>query len=180
MSKILLLIDFQKIFNDKSHSWYCPGFEQALNTALSCYNKMNGNNCKTYITGFLPPDTSVQVWKDYYTKYSDIPSSDDNSCYELDDKLKNLENVEKVIWSQTFGKWDKISQYINKEVKEVYICGVATDCCVLSTALSAIDKNMKVYIIEDGCASNDTSHNNALNIMKGYNPNIVIIDSKSL
>jgi len=38
-----------------------------------------------------------------------------------------------------------------KEVDEVYICGLATDYCVKATALDAQKKGFKTYVIIDAC-----------------------------
>ncbi len=38
-----------------------------------------------------------------------------------------------------------------KEIKEVYIMGLATDYCVKFTALDAIKLGYRVYLIKDGC-----------------------------
>lgn len=80
-----------------------------------------------------------------------------------------------------FGKWSYIRNKLDDEVSEIYLAGVSTDCCVLSTALEAVDDGIKVYVIEDACAgSSKSAHNNALNIMRGYSPNLEIINSKDL
>ncbi|MFC8530782.1 cysteine hydrolase family protein [Nocardia sp. NPDC057227] len=41
---------------------------------------------------------------------------------------------------------------------DLYICGIATDGCVLKTALDAFDSGYTPWIIEDACASNATRH----------------------
>lgn len=42
--------------------------------------------------------------------------------------------------------------------KNVYICGLYTDVCVLSTALSAFNSGYRVTLIEDCCASTPATH----------------------
>lgn len=99
-----------------------------------------------------------------------------NSCYDLIQGVPSKQ----VISVPKFGKWSAISRKIGK-IDEIYLAGVSTDCCVLSTALAAVDDGIKVYVIEDACAgSTKEAHTNALNIMKGYSPNLEIINSKSL
>jgi nicotinamidase/pyrazinamidase len=49
-----------------------------------------------------------------------------------------------------------LEDFLNKNnVKEVYLAGVATDYCVLYSALDAIDLGFDVYIIQDACAGID-------------------------
>jgi len=42
--------------------------------------------------------------------------------------------------------------------KNVYVCGLYTDVCVLSTALSAFNSGYRVTLIEDCCASTPATH----------------------
>ena len=49
-----------------------------------------------------------------------------------------------------------LEDFLSKNnVKEVYLAGVATDYCVLYSALDAIDLGFDVYVIEDACAGID-------------------------
>lgn len=41
---------------------------------------------------------------------------------------------------------------------DLYLCGIATDGCVLKTALDAFDGDYTPWVIEDACASNATRH----------------------
>lgn len=41
---------------------------------------------------------------------------------------------------------------------DLYLCGIATDGCVLKTALDAFDSGFTPWVIEDACASNATRH----------------------
>ena len=49
-----------------------------------------------------------------------------------------------------------LAQYLNeKEVKELYISGLATEYCVKETALAAVKKGFEVYVIEEAIAGID-------------------------
>ncbi len=65
-----------------------------------------------------------------------------------------------------------------KGVDEVYICGVATDICVMHTAFGAFARGYMVNIIEDLCAgTGDEEHRWALGyIQKIYGAKIVRSD----
>ncbi len=55
----------------------------------------------------------------------------------------------------------------NKGVKDVYLCGVATDICVKHTAFGAFARGFKVHVIKDACAgTSKEEHKRALNYMK--------------
>ena len=54
-----------------------------------------------------------------------------------------------------------------KEIKDVYICGVATDICVQHTAFGAFARGFNVYIIEDACSgTSEDAHKRAIYYMK--------------
>lgn len=49
-----------------------------------------------------------------------------------------------------------LAQYLNeKEVKELYISGLAAEYCVKETALAAVKKGFEVYVIEEAIAGID-------------------------
>ena len=65
-----------------------------------------------------------------------------------------------------------------RDVDEVYICGVATDICVMHTAFGAFARGFKVNIVEDLCAgTGEEEHRWALGyIQKIYGAKIVRSD----
>lgn len=43
-----------------------------------------------------------------------------------------------------------LAQYLkSKEIDTVYVCGIATDYCVLSTALDSIKEGFKTFVVQD-------------------------------
>jgi nicotinamidase-related amidase len=52
--------------------------------------------------------------------------------------------------------------------REVYVCGVATEACVLKTVLDLFEHNIRPYVIEDICASDQDKHYHdiAIELMK--------------
>lgn len=176
MSKLLLFIDFQLVFTPNGplgpNGWPVPKFNDALHNALLVYEKLK-SECQTISTRYIPPNPISGEWIEYFNQFPKIPKNDNSPCYDL---AKNVPR-DYVISVPKFGKWPSVvkSQHI-KMPTEVYITGVSTDCCVLSTALAAVDSGVKVYIVTDACASSsDTNQNNALNVLKGYAPNIELV-----
>ncbi|WP_410867250.1 cysteine hydrolase family protein, partial [Paraburkholderia sp. SIMBA_027] len=58
-----------------------------------------------------------------------------------------------VVDASTFSKWGPQLAALVPEGTEMILTGVATDCCVLSTALGAIDAGRFVTVISDACAA---------------------------
>jgi nicotinamidase-related amidase len=55
----------------------------------------------------------------------------------------------------------------NNDVKELFICGVATDLAVQSATRDAHDRDFVVTVVEDCCgAANEDDHNNSLTPLK--------------
>ena len=55
------------------------------------------------------------------------------------------------------------------------VAGVATDCCVISTALPAADAGVQVRVVSDACAgSTDDDHERALRVMSLYAPLVTL------
>ena len=54
------------------------------------------------------------------------------------------------------------------EIKELYLCGIDTDCCVLATAYDGFDQGYKIHLLKDLCmaSSNISLHRAALLIFK--------------
>ena len=72
---------------------------------------------------------------------------------------------------ETFGKWDAGLDAAIGGAREIVLVGVATDCCVLSTALAAADAGVRVRIPVDACAgASDEDHERALAAMALYAP----------
>ena len=169
---LLLFIDFQKVF-EKDGYWPIENYQKTLSTALRVKDKIS--NLKIITTQFIPPDLiKGKGWIEYY---KDIPKE---MCYKDYSGYKLSDNVpqENVLTANTFGKWNEIQKHYKNQFENVYIMGVSTDCCVLTTALSAVDSGAKVFVIEDACsAQNQINHDRAIAIMKGYGPNLTVINS---
>jgi nicotinamidase-related amidase len=74
--------------------------------------------------------------------------------------------IEKKIYS-SFSK--QLIQYLEKnDIKEIYICGIDTECCVLKTALDLFENNFDIKVLKDYCACTKgiQKHENALDIIR--------------
>ncbi len=64
---------------------------------------------------------------------------------------------------------DSVMQILSEfKIKEVYISGIDTDCCVLSTAIGLFERNIRPVVLEKYCASNGgvTSHKAAITVLE--------------
>lgn len=175
---IVVLIDLQTIFGLKYSPWRVDYYEYVITGTCSFLNSLalhdNSNTLDIIMTRYLPPP-SKHVWKEYLDMFPSIDRNPNSSDYELDSRLDGVADF-KVVAATTFGKWPVIEPIVGKEPCNIFIGGVSTECCVLSTALAAVDAGHKVFIMEDLCEGT-VLHNEALNIMKAFSPNITVINS---
>lgn len=79
-------------------------------------------------------------------------------------------------------KSKELLKFLRKnKIKELYICGIDTNACVISTAIEAFDLGLDVKVLEDFCASHSGNkyHKNAIEILK-RNARDIIINSRNI
>ncbi len=82
--------------------------------------------------------------------------------------------ADRVLTAGTFGKWPLLREVVGPDA-HVTLTGVATDCCVISTALPMADAGVSVRLVADACAgSTPENHAHALAVMSLYAPQITI------
>jgi nicotinamidase-related amidase len=75
----------------------------------------------------------------------------------------------------TFSKWDARMAGLTGANSPIAICGVATECCVLSTILGAVDHGRFVRVIADACAPGSPEGDaQALGILAGFAPMVSV------
>lgn len=136
---------------------------------LSGYNKsregkhLNINHCILGTEGHkLIPEISELV-KDYH-KFIEVPKIDSFGLSDVDRLRQNI-------------NYNFSYMYISGiDELEFHICGLVTNMCVLSTAVSLQNyfTRSEIYIHQDACASFDNDlHKEALDIMAGLQMNII-------
>jgi nicotinamidase-related amidase len=71
----------------------------------------------------------------------------------------------------TFSKWDERTAALTGPRNRLAVCGVAKECCVLSTILGAIDHGRFVRLLSDACAAGSPQGDaQTLGILAGFAP----------
>lgn len=102
---------------------------------------------------------------------------------ELQEEYSAKKYVVEYVRKSTFGTFDlfsRIDEYYDAP-PTLYLCGVCTDICVVSNALSLRAKypESDIYVIEDCCAgTNPEKHKEALSVMRSCH--IKVIKSKDV
>jgi nicotinamidase-related amidase len=166
----LVVIDMQRIFGEPGSEWFTPEFDKASAGSLRL---RSGFGSRTALTRFVAPAEPAGAWVPYYQNWpfalvaADDPLYDLMPAFPVDDAT--------VITRETFGKWDTTTASALGGPTDIVLCGVSTDCCVLSTALAAADAGVRVRVAADACAGiSELDHQRALDVMALYAPLVEI------
>ena len=167
----LAVIDMQYIFGAPESAWAAPGFDAVIEPVNRLVAAAGEH---VTFTRFVAPGTPEGAWIPYYELWPFALQTPDAPIYQMDGRVHH--GGRKTLDANTFGKWTP--ELAAAAGDEIVLCGVSTDCCVLSTALAAADAGVHVQVVSDACAGvDDTTHQQALNAMALYGPLIEIIST---
>ncbi len=161
----LLVIDMQHAFADDTSPWHAPGFADAAANVLRLVEAFGD---RAIFTRFLPPARAVGSWAAYYRKW---PLAHRRSpIWDLVEPWGSRPTLD----FSTFAKWDARIRALVRQASAVVMCGVSTDCCVLATALAAVDGGAQVRVVADACAADPQRHEIALQLLRQRDPQLTI------
>jgi nicotinamidase-related amidase len=162
----LVAIDLQHVFADPASPWGAPRFADAA-AAIERLAPAFGD--RIVRTRWVAPHQARGAWADYFEQWPFAMQAPAHPMFELVAPFDALPG--QIETRETFGKWDLGLAAAIGGAHEIVLVGVATDCCVLSTALAAADAGARVRIPVDGCAGGtDEDHERALAVMGLYAP----------
>jgi nicotinamidase-related amidase len=166
---VLALIDLQRIFADPSSGWATPDFDRVIEPTKQLIDVFSPD---VVFTRFIAPEKPAGSWVTYYEHYPFALQPPDSDEYQLVDEFKGAPTLDKT----TFGAWGSELAAKVGPGGHLVLSGVTTDCCVLTTALAAVDAGVYVQVVEDACAGSDeASHQKAIDIMRLYSPMLEIV-----
>jgi len=165
----LALIDLQNIFADPGSGWATPDFARVIEPTKQLIERFAPD---VVFTRFVAPEKPFGAWVPYYEAFPFALQPPDADDYQLVDEFKGVPTLDKT----TFGAWGPdLAATVGTDGRLV-LGGVTTDCCVISTALAAVDAGVRVQVVEEACAgSTEESHRKALDIMRLYAPMLEIV-----
>lgn len=170
MTDHLVVVDLQHVFDDASSEWYTPRFAEIVPRIAAL---VDAYAPRVTFTRFVAPVSPVGAWRPYYERFAWALQPPTAPLYQLVDPFFGSPTLD----CPTFGKWGP-ALAARLAGDDVVLCGVSSDCCVISTALPAADAGVRVRVVADACAgANDTTHAQALAVMALYAPLVEVVDS---
>jgi len=169
---VLALIDLQRIFADPASGWAAPDFRRVVEPTRELIRLFSPD---VVFTRFVAPQRPTGAWVGYYEEFPFALQTPDADDYQLVDEFKGAPTLDKT----TFGAWGP--ELAAKADGRLVLAGVSTDCCVISTALSAVDAGVRVQVVEEACAgSTAENHAKAIDVMRLYAPMLEIVSVEQL
>lgn len=166
---LLVVVDMQPLFGPGT-PWATPGFDELI-PRIDRLVRAFGD--RVVFTRFLVPRNPEGSWVDYYREWGFATRPEAAPLMRLADPWagRGYPTVDR----PTFSKWGAELEAMAGPSRTLVVCGVATDCCVLSTVLGAVDGGMYVRVVADACAGIDgDAHERAIAVMAGYPPHVRI------
>lgn len=164
----LAVIDLQPAFADAASPWFTPSLSEATK-AIARIVPLYGD--RVLFTRFMPPARLSGSWHAYYRKWPFAMEDEWSWLWDVVEPWRERRSVA----SHRFSKWEALRGEIGADAA-VTLCGVSTDCCVLATALAAVDGGAEVRVVVDACAAKTPeAHARALAIMGDRAPQLALV-----
>ena len=172
---VLVAVDMQNVFVDGAGEWGVTGYPAADATIDKLRAGFPGT---VVLTRFVPDSDEPGSWRSYYDRWPMMRLPRSNVAWDLTLDV-NPDDV--VISVPTFSKWGPQLEEIVALDATLVLCGVATDCCVIATALAAVDSGRKVLLVHDACAGvSPEIHDKAVSLMGLLSPMINLTTTADL
>ncbi|GAA1887215.1 isochorismatase family protein [Paeniglutamicibacter psychrophenolicus] len=172
--KALVLIDMQRIFQEPESQWFVSNYQDVEQNV----GKLRDAFDNVIWTRFVRDPQESGAWSDYYGRWDQCREEPASARWDI--TLPVQEN-EKVLSLPTFSKWGEELARMTDGYQHLVVAGVATDCCVLSTVLGAVDAGKHVTVVSDACGgATPRAHEQALELMELLSPMVKVQTTGSL
>ena len=165
----LMVIDLQPAFTHPDSPWFTPGGAAVAEQVATLVPLFGG---RVVFTRFVPLDRPWGSWAAYYAKWPFALDQGSDWLWPLQAPWQDRGSVA----SHCFGKWLPAAFGPMGADPTVVLCGLSTDCCVLMTALAAVDGGAQLRVVTDACAAKTPAdHGRALGILAGRAPQLTLV-----
>lgn len=169
----LVVIDMQRAFRQQG-DWHIPRYDEAAAVIAGLARA----GWDAIITRFVPDPAEAGSWSAYYDRWQSMRLDPSDPVWDVE--LPGVD-VGATLDLPTFTKWgDELAGRIPVG-EELILTGVATDCCILATALGAVDAGRYVTVVADACAGqSDQAHESTLALLELLSPMVTVATSAEL
>lgn len=169
----LVVVDMQEVFRDPESQWHVPRYatvEDRIGQILQA------NPEHVVWTRFVRDPEEAGSWHEYYERWDRCREEPQAAVWDL---TLPIQPHHAVMTAPTFSKWGEQLSALTDSVDRLVVCGVATDCCVLSTVLGAVDAGKAVTVVSDACAGvTDEAHEQALSLLSLLEPMVQVVTTE--
>jgi len=170
----LVVIDMQRAFRDEGQ-WQVPRYQEIV-PVISRLHQLLGTG--TVFTRFVRDEAETGAWAAYYRRWDGMRFPPGSDAWDI---TMDVPGEATVLNAPTFSKWGPELAALVPEGAEMVLTGVATDCCVLSTALGAVDAGRFVTVVSDACAAvSDEAQKQTLALLELLSPMCQVVTSQEL
>jgi nicotinamidase-related amidase len=163
---LLVCVDLQRVFAEPAMPWAVPNFERVIEPTARLVESFGD---RVVFTRFVPePPGEGTAWERYYRQWSFALEEANARAWELEPPFNQLAAGRSTLDLPRFSKWGpRLAALAGSS--PLVVCGVSTECCVLSTVLAAADAGWPVRVVADACAGGTAElHEQALGVMTSY------------
>ena len=163
----LLVIDMQRHFCDRSGAMYVPGSPRLIGRIRKLLAVFSQNQRPIFFTRHIDSDRQGNLMLRWWGG----PLKESDPMSRITDALDtSLGEIVKKPQYDAFLHTSLEKTLRQKDVKQVVICGVLTNCCCETTARSAFMRGFEVYFATDGTATYGKKMHTAslLNLSYGF------------
>ena len=158
---LLIVVDMQEVVA-RDTLWHLPGVRDLLPTITQLTDAFGDD--VAYSRHVPAPDGGHGTWKRFYENWKAL--DEDPSNWDLMPELAGRSGIHAAKSTYSVFGAPELRAQLDRD-DELILCGVETDCCVLATALEAIDHGVPVTVVEDAVASpSPTGHEGALALFR--------------
>ena len=167
---LLIVVDMQQVVA-RDTLWHLPGVRDLLPAIIELTEAFED---VAYSRHVPPADGGHGAWKRFYENWKEL--DEDPSNWDLMPELAGRPGLHAA--KSTYSVFGAPELRAELDRDELVLCGVETDCCVLATALEAIDHGVPVTVVEDAVASPSAAgHEGALALFRRLDDDQVRVTS---
>jgi nicotinamidase-related amidase len=169
-SPLLVVVDMQHVFRDPESPWATPGFDEIVQPIDRLVGAVGD---RVVFTRYRVPEHPEGSWVAYFELWTEVTKPERRRWMDFVEPWASRRP--RILEKESFSKWGPELRDLAGESMTLVLCGVATDCCVIATALPAADAGMFVRIVADACrGATADAHERALALAEGFAPQITL------